>query len=116
MVKHQNEEASNEETAYGRTDHCSLEEGRCRHVHGGYLPGRQHKKRIEHIPAYYRVNAEEAKQMMHEGGRKNYLKKNFDKDIDDPLLYDLVVNTDHMPYERAAKIIKAETLILSPPA
>ncbi len=38
-------------------------------------------------------------------GRKRYLRKYFDKDIDDPLLYHLVINTDLVPYEEAARVI-----------
>jgi cytidylate kinase len=33
------------------------------------------------------------------------LKEHYEKDIDDPLLYDLVLNTDRMPYEEAARLI-----------
>jgi cytidylate kinase len=38
-------------------------------------------------------------------GRTRYLKTYFDRDIDDPLLYDLVINTDRVPLEAAAKMI-----------
>lgn len=38
-------------------------------------------------------------------GRKRYLKKYFDKDIDDPLLYHLIINTDLISYEEAAELI-----------
>jgi cytidylate kinase len=38
-------------------------------------------------------------------GRKRYLKKHFDQDLDDPLLYHLVINTDLVSYEKAAQII-----------
>jgi len=38
-------------------------------------------------------------------GRKRYLKDNFDKDIDDPLLYDMVINTDRVKYAEAAQFI-----------
>jgi cytidylate kinase len=38
-------------------------------------------------------------------GRRRYLKKYFNKDIDDPLLYHLVINTDLMPCEEAAQMI-----------
>ena len=37
--------------------------------------------------------------------RKRYMKKYFGADPDDPLLYHLVLNTDLIPYERAARII-----------
>ena len=38
-------------------------------------------------------------------GRNRYLKKYFDTDIEDPLLYHLIINTDLIPYEEAARII-----------
>ena len=38
-------------------------------------------------------------------GRRRYLRKYFDADIDDPLLYHLVINTDLVPYEEAARMI-----------
>ena len=38
-------------------------------------------------------------------GRKRYLKKYFNKNIDDPLLYHLVINTDNISYEEAAHLI-----------
>jgi cytidylate kinase len=38
-------------------------------------------------------------------GRKRYLKKYYGEDIDDPLLYHLVVNTDRMSHEEAARMI-----------
>jgi len=42
-------------------------------------------------------------------GRRNYLKRYFEKDIDDPTLYDTVLNTDQLGYEGAAEVI-AEAL------
>jgi len=38
-------------------------------------------------------------------GRKGYLKDNFDKDIDDPLLYHLIINTDLIRCDDAACLI-----------
>jgi hypothetical protein len=38
-------------------------------------------------------------------GRARYLKKYFAKDIDDPLLYHMVINTDMVSYEEAAELI-----------
>lgn len=43
-------------------------------------------------------------------GRRRYLKEHFQEDIDNPLLYHLVINTDHVPYEAAAQLI-GETVI-----
>jgi cytidylate kinase len=38
-------------------------------------------------------------------GRKRYVKKYYGKDIDDPLLYDVVINTDEVAYAEAARMI-----------
>jgi cytidylate kinase len=38
-------------------------------------------------------------------GRRRYLKKYFDRDIDDPLLYHLVINTDLLSCDEAARTI-----------
>ncbi len=43
-------------------------------------------------------------------GRRRYLKEHFDKDIDDPLLYHLIVNTDHLRYDDAARLIGDEVI------
>lgn len=47
-------------------------------------------------------------------GRKRYLQKYFDKDIDDPLLYHLVINTGLLTLDHVAQII-AEALHQSGP-
>ena len=38
-------------------------------------------------------------------GRKRYLKKYFRKDIEDPLLYHLIINTDLVAHDEAARLI-----------
>ena len=38
-------------------------------------------------------------------GRRRYLKTYFNKDIDDPLLYHLIVNTDLVGYDQTAHLI-----------
>ncbi len=43
-------------------------------------------------------------------GRARYLKENYDKDIDDPLLYHLVLNTDLIQYDEAAALIGDEVI------
>ena len=43
-------------------------------------------------------------------GRKRYLKDNFDKDIDDPLNYHLIINTDLVRYDEAARLIGDEVI------
>lgn len=41
-------------------------------------------------------------------GRKRYIKDNFDADIDDPLIYHIVINTDLVTYEETARLIGRE--------
>ena len=43
-------------------------------------------------------------------GRERYLKKYFEADVDDPLLYDLTINIDRITYELAAKLIAEAVL------
>ncbi len=45
--------------------------------------------------------------------RKRYVKKYYDVDVEDPLLYHLVINTDRVPYVEAARLISDAVL---PPA
>ena len=47
-------------------------------------------------------------------GRKSYLKNYFGKNIDDPLLYDLVINTDLISYEEAAHMIGRAVILRHP--
>ncbi|MCX5817695.1 MAG: cytidylate kinase-like family protein [Proteobacteria bacterium] len=43
-------------------------------------------------------------------GRRRYLKDNFDKNIDDPLLYHITINTDLVQYDEAARLIGDEVI------
>ena len=43
-------------------------------------------------------------------GRKRYIKDHFDADIEDPLLYHIVINTDYVTYEEAAHMIGREVI------
>jgi hypothetical protein len=64
-------------------------------------------KRINYLRAVKRLSAQEASAYVHDQdlGRKRYVKKYFGEDIDDPLLYHLVINTDLVPYTEAARMI-----------
>lgn len=66
------------------------------------------KTRKDHVQEYYRLGVKEAKNFMDQEdiGRADYLKKYFERDIDDPLLYDVIINTDTMSYDDAALLIK----------
>lgn len=72
-------------------------------------------KRINYMMERFRLTEKQASSLIKkkDQGRKHYLKKYFDKDIDDPLLYDLVVNTDHVSYDEAARIIGDAVLNLA---
>jgi hypothetical protein len=63
--------------------------------------------RIRREQEYRQLDPKRAADYVHEQdlGRKRYLKKYYGKDIDDPLLYDLVVNTDRVPHEETARMI-----------
>ncbi len=49
-------------------------------------------------------------------GRKRYVRKYFDKDVEDPLLYHMVINTDLVPYEEAARVIAGAVAAKTIPA
>ena len=46
-------------------------------------------------------------------GRERYLKKYFNADINDPLLYHLIINTGLVGYDDAAKLIGDAVLNLT---
>ena len=50
-----------------------------------------------------------------DGGRRRYVKEYLRKDVDDPLLYHYVINTDTVPLEAAAKTVAAYALEFAPP-
>ena len=54
------------------------------------------EKRIERAQEDYHLDREAAPEFIkkEDKGRGRYLKENFDKDIDDPLLYHVIINTD----------------------
>ncbi len=71
-------------------------------------------KRLKHIQEYYQMKKDKAGEFLtrEDQGRKEYIKKHFDRNIDDPLLYDLVINTDRVSYDRAAEMIGREVLCI----
>jgi cytidylate kinase len=70
------------------------------------------ERRLEHVQRYYEMPKKEALDMINreDRGRRRYLKKYFNLEIDDPLLYHLVINTDFIPYHKAARLI-GDTLL-----
>jgi cytidylate kinase len=65
------------------------------------------EERIEHSRKSYDMTKIEARKFcLHEDlGRKRYLKKYFNADVNDPLLYHLIINTGLVGYDDAAKLI-----------
>jgi hypothetical protein len=70
------------------------------------------EKRAERVQEFYHLNRDAALEFMHKEDhqRAQYLKKYFAKQIDDPLLYHLVINTDRISYEEVAQMIGAAVL------
>jgi len=63
--------------------------------------------RAAHVQEVHHLSREAALDLIsrEDRGRQRYLKEHFKADIDNPLLYHLVINTDLVPYETAARII-----------
>ncbi|MCX5808583.1 MAG: cytidylate kinase-like family protein [Proteobacteria bacterium] len=70
------------------------------------------EKRIERAQKVFGLNLKSAINYIKkkDKGRRRYLKDNFDKDIDDPLLYHLIINTDLVQYDEAARLIGDEVI------
>lgn len=71
-------------------------------------------KRIAHLQQYFELTKDEATKLAkkEDQSRKDYLKKHFARDIDDPLMYDAVLNTDHIPYEETAELIARQVMAI----
>jgi cytidylate kinase len=65
------------------------------------------EERVKLVEEFYKLNHREALAFMRKEdlGRKRYLKRHFRKNIDDPLLYHLVINTDRISTEEATRMI-----------
>jgi cytidylate kinase len=82
------------------------------------LPGGIHVRlvgtpevRLRRMMKFYKLEERDARKTMSrkDSGRRGYVRKYFDEDVADPMLYDLVINTDRIPYPAAARLI-AEAL------
>jgi len=83
--------------------------GRASNIITAKMPGGVHvrligpfDRRLQHIEEYYRMDEKKALAFIHteDQNRKDYVKKYFGRDIEDPLLYDLVINTGKLkPHE-----------------
>ncbi|MFM8718488.1 MAG: AAA family ATPase [Chthoniobacterales bacterium] len=63
--------------------------------------------RLAHLKSHLKMDDKAAEKHLHDedAGRRRYLKSNFEKDIDDPLLYDAVLNTASLGFDRTAHIL-----------
>ncbi len=70
------------------------------------------EKKIARTCAYYELTRREAIPFMKKEdlARARYIRKNFDDDIHDPMLYHLVINTDRIPCDEAAVMIGRQIL------
>lgn len=59
------------------------------------------EKRVENIKTYRRVSTGEAEEMVLESdrARREFIRKVFDRDIDDPTAYDMVINSAYLDVE-----------------
>jgi hypothetical protein len=63
--------------------------------------------RIAHVENHYNIGRKESIEFIKKEdlNRKNYILTNFKKQIDDPALYHLIINTSLVPYAETAKLI-----------
>jgi hypothetical protein len=64
-------------------------------------------QRVTHMKTFDKLNEKDALARIarEDTGRSRYLKRYFGKDIDDPLLYHLIINTDCTTLREAAEIV-----------
>ena len=88
--------------------------GRGANIVTSRLPGVLHvrlvapfEQRVAHMQELRKLTRKAALDVVRreDRGRARYLKKYFDANIDDPLLYHLVINTDWVPVDQAAELI-----------
>jgi cytidylate kinase len=65
------------------------------------------EQRVAHAHQFYSLTENEANKfcLSQDRARERYLKKYFNADVNDPLLYHLIVNTGLVSYDDAAKLI-----------
>jgi cytidylate kinase len=70
------------------------------------------ERRVKHMQELEDLSPKAARQWVEreDRGRRRYVKKYFGKDIEDGLSYHLVINTDLVPYEEAARMIAGAVL------
>ena len=70
------------------------------------------EKRAQHLSETCKISHRSALELIRkeDRGRQRYLRKHFAEDPENPLLYHLVINTDFVPYEKAAVMIAEAAL------
>ena len=65
------------------------------------------EKRVARLKEVYDFDDGNAREFLkvQDAAKKRYLRDHFNRDIDDPLLYHVVINTDGIDYEQAAHLI-----------
>ena len=65
------------------------------------------EKRLAHVQEYYKMTQKSAKEFIlkEDRIRKEYVKRYFQKDIEDPLLYDMVINVDSLVRQEVIQVI-----------
>lgn len=65
------------------------------------------ESRIAHMQQFEELSRPAAAERVRreELGRRRYIRKYFQRDVDDPLLYHLVINSDLMSFDQAAQLI-----------
>jgi cytidylate kinase len=65
------------------------------------------ERRLMRVEARHKITADAALQFLRteDAARKRYLRKYFGRDIEDPLLYHLIINTDWLTVDEAADLI-----------
>jgi cytidylate kinase len=93
--------------------------GRGANVIIGFVPNAFHVRLVGSVPQriqrcmeYFHFSREEAAEYVKQTdqGRIHYLKRHFNKNIDDPSLYHLVINTDAVAPDEAVAIISRHVL------
>lgn len=69
--------------------------------------------RVQRVKEHYRITEKAAKEFIQreDMGRRRYVRRYFKQDVDDPLLYHLIINTDRLDHQAAAELI-AQTISL----
>lgn len=70
------------------------------------------EKRVQQAQKVFNLDYKAAVQYIKkkDEARRRYLKDNFDKDINDPLIYHVVINTDLVSHDEAARLIGNEVI------